>query len=88
MQANSIMNSDRITKLKATKGGDFTEHKSILEKALAGKTCSSLKRGGGMNTTGRPAYFLPFQSNKLSDLMNTLSKCQDDIENCAVPLTR
>ena len=28
------------------------------------------------------------ESKQLSDLMNTLSKCQDDIGNCAAPLTR
>ena len=56
------MNSDRITKLKATKGGDFTEHKNILEKALAGNTCT-VKREGGMNTSGkgRLLLFLPIQ---------------------------
>ena len=55
MQANSILRSDNITISKATKGEDFTEHKNILEKALAGNPCT-VRRERGMNTTGK-AFF-------------------------------
>ena len=47
LQANSILKSDDITISKASKGEDFTEHKNILEKALAGNPCPGRK---GMNT--------------------------------------
>ena len=79
------MRSDNITTSKATKAEDFTEHKNILGNALAGNPCTG-RRERGMNTSGKAFFF--FKSNQLSDLMNTLSKCQDDIENCAAPLTR
>ena len=52
MQAKFILRSDNITISKATKGEDFTEHKNILEKALAGNPCT-VRRERGTNTTGK-----------------------------------
>ena len=80
------MRFDNVTSIKASKGEDFDEHKNILEKALAENPCTG-GRERGMNTTGKRPFFF-FQLNQFSDLMNTLSKCQHDIGNCAAPLTR
>ena len=49
MQAKSINSSDKITNGKRAKGEDFTEHKKILEQALAGNPCNERR----VATTGK-----------------------------------
>ena len=60
MQANSIRNSDKITDGKRNKSEDFTEHKNILEQALAGNPCDEKR----VATTGKTGFAFAF--NQLS----------------------
>ena len=57
-QANSIKSSDRITNGKRAKGEDFTEHKNILEQALAGNPCvAGTERS--VKATGKESHPIP-----------------------------
>ena len=49
LQANFINSSDKITNGKRNKWEDFTEHKNILEQALAGNPCDERR----VATTGK-----------------------------------
>ena len=56
MQAKSINSSDKITNGKRAKGEDFTEHKNILEQALAGNPCNERR----VATTGKIGFAFAF----------------------------
>ena len=56
MQAKSINSSDKITNGKRAKGEDFTEHKNILEQALAGNPCNERR----VATTGKTGFAFAF----------------------------
>ena len=57
MQAKSINSSDKITNGKRAKGEDFTEHKNILEQALAENPCDERREA----TTGKAGFVFRIQ---------------------------
>ena len=64
-QANSIKSSDRITNGKRAKGEDFTEHKNILEQALAGNPCVAGTEKS-IKATGKESHPVPKRPLALS----------------------
>ena len=52
MQAKSVNSSDKTTNGKRAKGEDFTEHKNILEQALAHNPCDERR----VATTGKTGF--------------------------------
>ena len=49
-QANSIINSDKITKSKSEKGKEFNEHKDILQQVLDEGQCPGTTKRGAKAT--------------------------------------
>ena len=54
MQAKSVNSSDKTTNGKRAKGEDFTEHKNILEQALAHNPCDERR----VAMTGKTGFAL------------------------------
>ena len=83
LQVNSILASDRTLTRKKSKKDDFLEHQSILQHALAANPCD------GSNANGEP----PQPHNNclhdpcVSELLETLTNCKENIEGCGTPLT-
>ena len=57
LQANSITSSDKIINGKRNKSEEYTEHKNILEQALAKNPCDERREA----TTGKAGFFFRIQ---------------------------
>ena len=82
LQVNSILASERTVTKKKSKKGDFLEHQSILQEALAANPCDA------RNANGKQVrLWLHDPSHVSQGLLETLASCKERIEGCGFPLT-